>query len=35
MILKVKQSNKINFKFNVALYKESNVTISKTRLDLD
>lgn len=29
MTLKVKQSNKINFKFNVALYKESNPAMNK------
>lgn len=29
MLLKVKQSNKINFKFNVALYKESNLAMNK------
>lgn len=29
MIVKVKQSNKINFKFNVVLYKESNLAMNK------
>lgn len=29
MILKVKQSNKINFKFNFSLWKESDLAMNK------
>lgn len=29
MVLEVKQSNKINFKFNIVLYKKSNLAMNK------